>query len=209
MSNISDEEIERQLKDLERLEEMPAAVSERFEATLNKLLAEEKIEKRTWNPSSSWAIAAGFTLIFAIGAFLNINSDSGVQIPINDKNSVKPLIENPDGDILVSAKDLPVLVNEDVPFYASNSEYSNGIDTAKLPFDPDKNYRKISNLEVFLQSCIKSIGLEDSVSFLDRGLYESRSIIAVWSNLDKVSWQVFILDDECNGLDEILVNENR
>ena len=72
MSDISDDELKRLLKELDKLDEVPTDVAARMDATIDRLAAAEKSKKSSRFTSVSWALAAGFTLVFGLGVVLNM-----------------------------------------------------------------------------------------------------------------------------------------
>lgn len=204
MSEISDEELKRLLKELEALDELPEDVAARMDATIDRLAASEKRKKSSRFTSASWALAAGFTLVFGLGIVLNLESSPINQIP-STNTSQKP-IQNED-DVLTSTEDAPRMTSEPVAQYASNFDYSKGIQLSDLPFKPSTNYGSLSKLSTELQSCLTSLGLNESVSLVDEARYGDKEATAIWSAISGKTWQVNIIDATCEGIAEVLVND--
>ena len=206
MSGISEEEIERRLKNLGQLEEVPEGVSKRFEETLLKLSSEAPaVRKSSWLTSSNWAVAAGFALVFSLGAFIFGNSNSSISQNSSTNTSVSSKDNN--SEVLVSGGNAPQNTNAKVPVFYSSTDYSGKVFVSNLPFKPTNNFGAITELEESLKSCIRELGLEENVSLIDRAFFESKSAIAIWSALEERAWQVFVIDKNCSGLTEVLVDD--
>lgn len=204
MSEISDEELKRLLKELEELDEVPQDVAARMDATIDQLAAAAKRKKSSFFTSTSWALAAGFTLVFGLGVVLNLDSS-----PISQTNT--SITANPsDGkedDVLTSTGDEPAQTSNPVPQYSSGIDYSKEVSTKDLPFTPTVDYGSIEQVTSKIRSCIDSLELEESVSLIDLAKYKNQNVIAVWSALSSKSWQVLIISDACEGIDEVFVSE--
>jgi hypothetical protein len=204
MSEISDEELKRLLKELEELDEVPQEVAARMDATIDQLAAAAKRKKSSFFTSSSWALAAGFTLVFGLGVVLNLDSSPIGQTP-SISSSKSP--QNNNDDVLTSTDSEPELTDNPVAKYSTSLDYSKKITLSELPFKPTTNYGSIEELPNDLQSCVASLGLEDSISFIDVARYEDKVATAVWSAVTEKSWQISIIDSNCEGIAEVFVNE--
>ena len=204
MSEISDEELKKLFKELEALDEVPRDVATRLDATVQKLAAAEKNKKSSRLTTTSWALAAGFTLVFGLGVVLNLDSSPISQT--NTSSTSKPSEGNED-DVLTSTGDEPAQTNNPVPQYSSGIDYSKELSTKDFPFTPSVDYGSIEQLPTNIRSCIDSLGLEESASLIDLAKYKNQSVTAVWSAITSKSWQVFIISDTCEGIDEVFVSE--
>lgn len=207
MSGISEEEIERRLKNLGRLEEVPEGVSRRFEETLSRLSSESPaVKKGSWLESSNWAVAAGFALVFGLGAFIFGNSNTSIGPNSGTYSSASSTDNN--SEVLVSGGNALKYTNSKVPVFNSSTDYSEEVLVSQLPFKPSNNFGIISRLDVGMKSCVLELGLEENVSLIDKAFFESKSAFAIWSAIDEHTWQVFIVDENCSGLAEVLIDEN-
>lgn len=204
MSEISDGELKKLLKELEVLDEVPQDVAARLDATVEKLAAAEKSKKSSRLTNASWALAAGFTLVFGLGVVLNLDSSPISQT--NTSSTSKPSEGNED-DILTSTEVGPTKTNSPVPQYSSGIDYSKEISTKDLPFTLTVDYGSLEQLPTNIRSCLYSLGLEETVSLVDLARYKSQSVTAVWSALTSESWQVLIISAACEGIDEVFVSE--
>ena len=204
MSEISDEELKKLYKELEALDEVPRDVAARLDATVQKLAAAEKSKKSSRLTTTSWALAAGFTLVFGLGVVLNLDSSPISQT--NTSSTSKPSEGNED-DVLTSTGAEPTQTNNPVPQYSSGIDYSKKLSTKDFPFTPTVDYGSIEQLPTNIRSCIDSLGLEESASLIDLAKYKNQSVTAVWSAITSKSWQVFIISDTCEGIDEVFVSE--
>ena len=204
MSEISDEELKKLFKELKALDEVPQDVAARMNATIDRLSAAEKKKKSSRLATTSWALAASVTLVFGLGVVLNLDSSPINQSP-STSSSESP--QKSDEDVLTSTEGEPVVTIEPVAQYASNIDYSTTISLADLPFKTAVNYGSLVELPSELLSCLTSLGFEDSVSFIDVARYEDKEVTAVWSAVTSKSWQISIIDSNCEGIDKVFVND--
>jgi hypothetical protein len=206
MSKISDEELKRLLLELEELEELPEGLAARMDETIDRLAAAEKNKRNSRLSSTSWALAAGFTLVFGLGVVLNLESSPLSQGPSTNSSQTPQQTEN---DVLTSTESAPKMTSKPVMQYSSIIDYSKDIKEDDLPFEPSNNFGALSELPSKIQSCLISLGLNDSVSLVDRANYGDQKITAVWSAISQNSWQVYIIDSRCEGITEVLVNAQK
>ena len=204
MSEISEEELKRLLKELDGLDAMPEDVAARMDATIEKLATAEKQAKSSRFTTASWALAAGFTLVFGLGIVLNLDSSPINRVP--SANTSETPSENGD-DVLTSTENLPRVTSEPALQYSSSIDYSKAIKVSDLPFKPSTNYGSLAKLSIELQSCLTALGLNESVSFVDEAKYDNQKVTAIWSAISGTSWQVNIIDAKCEGVAEVLVND--
>lgn len=204
MSEISDEKLKKLFRELEALDEVPQDVAARLDATVQKLAAAEKSKKSSRLTSASWALAAGFTLVFGLGIVLNLDSSPVNQVPT--ANTSQTPIQNEE-DVLTSTENFPKVTSKPANQYSSNIDYSKAINVSDLPFKPSTNYGSLSKLSAELQSCLTSLGLNESVSLVDEARYGNEEVTAIWSAISGKTWQVNIVDATCEGIAEILVND--
>ena len=203
MSDISDDELKRLLKELDKLDEVPTDVAARMDATIERLAAEEKSKKSSKFTSVSWALAAGFTLVFGLGVVLNLESSPISQSPSTTSESSQ---KNED-DVLTSTDREPRQTNQEVPQYSSNLDYSKKLSIADFPFTPAVDYGNITNVTPELRTCLTSWGLEQSISTIDKAVYGEKKVSAIWSAITEKSWQVFLIDSNCEGVAEVFIND--
>jgi hypothetical protein len=203
MSDISDDELKRLLKELDKLDEVPTDVAARMDATINRLAAAEKSKKSSRFTGVSWALAAGFTLVFGLGVVLNLESSPISQSPSTTSESSQ---KNED-DVLTSTDREPRQTNQKVPQYSSNLDYSKTLSLADLPFTPAVDYGNITNVTPELRTCLTSLGLQQSISTIDKAVYADMKVSAIWSAITEKSWQVFLIDSNCEGIAEVFIND--
>jgi hypothetical protein len=204
MSEISDEELKKLLKNLGALDEVPKDVAARLDATIERWVAEEKSKRRSRLNPTSWSLAAGFTLIFGLGIVLNLDLFPISQAP---STSTTESIEKNADDVLTSTGNEPMQVVEPAPKYSSGIDYSKAISIGDLPFKPEVNFGTLSDLDSNTRSCLTSLGFKGTVSVVDFAFYGNQKVTAVWSALSVKSWIVSIVSPECQGVNEVLVNE--
>ena len=203
MSDISDDELKRLLKELDKLDEVPTDVAARMDATIDRLAAAEKSKKSSRFTSISWALAAGFTLVFGLGVVLNLESSPISQSPSTTSESS----QKKEDDVLTSTDREPRQTNQEVPQYSSNLDYSNKLSIADFPFTPAVDYGNITNVTSELRTCLTSLGLEQSISAIDKAVYADMKVSAIWSAITEKSWQVFVIDSSCEGVAEVFIND--
>jgi len=203
MSDISDDELKRLLKELDKLDEVPTDVATRMDATINRLAAAEKSKKTSRLTSASWSLAAGFTLVFGLGVVLNMESSPISQSPSTTSESS----ENNDDDVLTSTDREPRQINEPTPQYSSNLDYSKKLSLADFPFTPAVDYGSIIDVSSELRTCLISLGLDQSISTIDIAMYADKKVSAIWSAITEKSWQVFLIDSKCEGIAEVFMND--
>lgn len=204
MSEISDEELKKLFKELKALDEVPQDVATRMDATIDRLSAAEKKKKSSRLATTSWALAASVTLVFGLGVVLNLDSSPINQSP-STSSSESP--QKSDEDVLTSTEGEPLVTSEPIAQYTSNIDYSTTISLADLPFNTAVNYGSLAKLPSELLSCLTSLGFEDSVSFIDEAKYGDKEVTAVWSAVTANSWQISIIDSDCEGLAKIFIND--
>jgi hypothetical protein len=203
MSDISDDELKRLLKELDKLDEVPTDVAARMDATIDRLAAAEKTKKSSRFTSVSWALAAGFTLVFGLGVVLNMESS-----PISPStSSTSESTQKSEDDVLTSTDKEPRQTNQVVPQYSSNLDYSKKLSLTDFPFTPAVDYGNITNVTSELRTCLTSLGLEQSISTIDKAVYADMKVSAIWSAITEKSWQVFLIDSNCEGVAEVFIND--
>ncbi len=210
------EKLMQALRNVEPLEEVPADVSMRFHETLAKLSSQElKSNKRgNWLASGNqFALAAGFTLIFALGAVLTLNSgDGSIQIngdPTNQFSTVAPETNENDDQLLYSggAGVTPKVSGESIMI--SNSEH----DYAEIPKGFQKTlgvgitWSSDKSLEISLSSCLRSLELNKVTNLIDTGTLSNKPIRAIWSPVTLTSWNVYLVDFSCEVIAKKYVQE--
>jgi hypothetical protein len=51
------------------------------------------------------------------------------------------------------------------------------------------------------------LGLEQSISTIDKAVYEDKKVSAIWSAITEKSWRVFLIDSNCEGVAEVFIND--
>jgi hypothetical protein len=204
MSEKSDDELRGLFQEIGELKEVPLGVAASMEKTIQGLLQEEKIVKTSWINRNSLALAAGFIAVFALGIALNIDSSPVKNILPTNTDSQIPQNNN---DVLTSLGS--EIEASDAPLQQFNSglDYAKPIVIKDLPFTPISTYSTADTLSDELGNCLDELGLSETASFIDNALYNKKSVTAVWSAIDLNSWQISILNQKCEPLDEIFVRK--
>lgn len=198
------------------MEDVPADVSARFHATLSQLSNQgiEASKKKSFlSGSNQFALAASFVLVFALGIVINLNSDTTVPGQVN-------LVETqPSGSAISSG------VEDDQIQYSSGKnaipEKSNapiritdsGNDYKDIPMDFDKKiglsstWNSAVSLEKDDATCLRTLQLIDSTNLIDNGLFNGEAIRAVWVPVTQSSWNVFLVNSQCEAIDKKFVQK--
>ena len=209
------EELMKALHNIEPLEDIPADVSSRFQETLaNLALSTSHTQpKKNWlTGSNQFALAASFTLVFALGAVFTLNSgsnsDDSIGISQNQKSVTPAENDAEDDQLLYSAGEGSIPERSNTPVKVSNSAH----DYVAIPsgfqktLGVGKTWNSAEALNSTLQKCLKSLELEDSINLIDAGMLNQQAVKALWSPVTSNSWNVYLLDAECNVLDKKFVN---
>ena len=205
MSDKSDEQLRRIFREIGELKEVPSGIAASMEKTIEGLLREEKPAKTSWISRNSLALAAGFVAVFGLGLALNMDSS-----PINN---ISPTISNDQNsqkndDVLTSSGSEIEMTEAPLRQFNSSLEYAKPFKINDLPFTPITTYGKVSTLSGELRNCLVELGLSQTVSFIDEALYKDVGATAIWSAIDSKSWQISIINEKCEPVDEIFVRNN-
>jgi hypothetical protein len=212
--NDKAEELINSISRLESMEEVPAEVSVRFHETLSRLASQES--KKTsmlsrLTGTNQVALAASFVLVFALGAVVTLNTGDNLADPlgvVKPQSSASPSstdisddqIQYSGGDNSIPASS-PVLVKQT----ASLKEYT------EIPMDFYKKlgvgstWNSAANLDKVILECLKKLELTDSTNLIDSGIFQGKSIKAIWVPITGSSWNVYLIDSSCVALDKKFV----
>ena len=204
MSDKSDDELRGLFQEIGELKEVPLGVAASMEKTIQGLLQEEKIVKTSWITRNSLALAAGFIAVFALGIALNMDSSPVKNISPTNTDSQNPQNNN---DVLTSLGSEIELSDAPLQQFNSGLDYAKPIEIKDLPFTPISTYSTADTLSAELGNCLVGLGLSETLSFIDNALYNKKGVTAVWSAIDLNSWQISILNQRCEPLDEIFVRK--
>ena len=204
MSDKSDEKLGGLFREIGELKAVPLETAVSMEKTIQGLLQDEKSVKTTWIRRNSLALAASFVAVFGIGVALNM--DSNPLKNISPVISTDQNLQNND-DVLTSSESEIEITEASIRQFNSGSDYAKPIVIKDLPFTPITSYSKADTLSEELNNCLSELGLSQTVSLIDKALYNGIEIKAVWSALDLKSWQISIINSKCEPLDEIFVRD--
>ncbi len=204
MSNKSDDELRGLFREIGELKEVPLGVAAGMEKTIQGLLQEGKTVKTSWITRNSLALAAGFVAVFALGIALNMDSSPVNNISPNNTNNQNPQNNN---DVLTSLGSEIEISDAPLKQFNSGVDYAKPIVIKDLPFTPISTYSKANTLSAELGNCLAGLGLSETVSLIDNALYNKKGVTVVWSAVDLNSWQISILSQKCEPLDEIFVRK--
>ena len=205
MSDKSDEKLGGLFREIGELEAVPLETATSMERTIQGLLQDEKSVKTTWIRRNSLALAASFVAVFGIGVALNMDAN-----PIKNISPATSTNQNQqnNNDVLTSSESEIEITEASIRQFNSGLDYAKPIVIQDLPFIPISSYSKVDTLSEELNICLSELGLSQTTSFIDKALYNGIGIKAVWSALDLKSWQISIINNKCEPLDEIFVRDN-
>lgn len=210
------EELMKTLENIEPLDDVPAGVSSRFQETLASLaLRDSQVKsKKSWLiGSNQFALAASFTLVFALGAIFTLNSgsDSGDSIGVSQNQSTDTSAENDvkEDELLYSTGEGSIPVTSNTPIELSNSAH----DYLTIPGGFQKSlgvgntWNSTSALEPSVLNCLKSIELDRSTNLIDNGFVKKQPIKAIWTPVTSNSWNVYLVGIDCSVIEKKYVEE--
>jgi hypothetical protein len=201
MSENLDKELKELLGSVEHLHEVPPATSVRFEKTLDELVRAEAAKKRWFSAQNSFALAAGFLVVIGLG--VAVTSDEN---PINVNSPSRSSVgASSNADVLTSNDPSVEKSQSGINFHNSQVEYSSSLSLKDLPFTPATVIGTSETANKTLESCLRELGLLESVSDVDMALYQDEPVSAIWSPIALGKWQVSIVDQNCQPLDELLI----
>jgi len=209
-------EIKRSLNELNALEQVPPAVSRRFHETLDSLDAgkTEKLKKNAFQPSTwQFSLAASFLLVFAGTAIFLSSSDSPIAIDENESQSQSSSSESKS----LEAED-QLLYSADKNQEPENSPNSVIIKNSGLSYDKIESkfveelnvgntFNDSASVEANLQKCLTSLELGAVTNLVDTGTLDQKEIFAIWSPISKSTWNIYLVDMNCQAIDKRFIRK--
>lgn len=208
------EELIKGLQSIEPLEDVPAGVSVLFQETLTRLVQQEsKVKpKNNWLPSGNqFALAASFTLVFALGAVFTLNSGDSSSTSLNGAQG--PAIVNEessgikDDQLLYSGGANSAPQSSQAPIRETNNSHDYSEISSELiqKFSVGSSWNSKEGLSGPSLKCLNALELSTNTNLIDSGRYKGVQVKAIWSPLTKSSWNVYIVDSKCNVLEKKFV----
>lgn len=210
------DELLKNLKNLQPLEEVPADVSKRFHETLSHLASStsDTQPKKSWlTGTNQFALAASFTLVFALGAVFTLDSGSEPGGPISigqNQGANTPTESNIQEDqLLYSAGEgsIPKTSSEPIKIASSAHDYS----TLPTGFSEDLGvgftWNSSSSLKASTAKCLRSLELDESTNLIDSGFLNKTSVMAIWTPVSADSWNIYLVDGDCEVLQKSFSKE--
>lgn len=208
------DELANSIESIEPMEEVPADVSARFHTTLSQLSNQEikaSKKKSFLSGSNQFALAASFVLVFALGIAINLNSDTTVPGQVNlvetQPSGSATSSEFEDDQIQYSSGKNAIPKKSNAPIRITNS----GNDYKDIPMDFDKKigasstWNSAVSLEKDDATCLRNLQLINSTNLIDAGLFNGEAIRAVWVPVTQSSWNVFLVNSQCEAIDKKFV----
>jgi hypothetical protein len=208
------DELITSLSSVEPLEEVPSEVSKRFHETLSRLTNEQtsaKKKARWFNSVNQFALAASFVVVFALGAVVTLNSGDnsvdplGVAKPQSSASSSDTDITDDQIQYSGGDKSIPKSSTDLIKQTESSQDY------VEIPMDFYKKlgvgstWNSPAKLDNKTLQCLKKLELIDSTNLIDSGLFQEKSIKAIWVPVTRSSWNVYLIDSSCVALDKKFV----
>ena len=207
------DELITSLSSVEPLEEVPSEVSKRFHETLSHLANEQTsaVTKTRWfNSANQFALAASFVLVFALGAVVTLNTGNNSVNPLDvvkPQSSASSNTDITDDEIQYSGgdKSIPIASKDLIKQTASSQDYT------EIPMDFYKKlgvgstWNSAAKLDSVTLQCLEKLELIDSTNLIDSGLFQEKSIKAIWAPVTRSSWNVYLIDSSCVALDKKFV----
>lgn len=208
------DELIRSLSTVEPLEEVPSDVSKRFHETLSRL-AEDRVVTKTeshwFRNANQFALAASFVLVFALGAVVTLNSGGNPAVPlgvVKPHSSGSPTSADiTDDQLQYSAgnNSIPVSSIDLIKQTESLHDYSD------IPMDYYKKlgvgatWNSAAKLDSETRQCLDKLQLTDLTNLIDLGIFQGKSIKAIWAPVTRSSWNVYLVNSSCEAIDKKFV----
>jgi hypothetical protein len=210
------EELIKSFQNFGPLEDVPLDVSSRFQETLTNLaLRDSQVRpKKTWLTSGNqFALAASFTLVFALGAVFTFSSggDSSDSVDVSQNQMSDTPIENNfiDDQLLYAAGEGSIPETSNTPIKLSNSAH----DYVSIPtgfqrkLGVGNTWNTGESLEPATVKCLRSLGLHESTNLIDSGILNGNVIRAIWTPINSNSWNIYLIDTDCKVLEKKFFSE--
>jgi hypothetical protein len=214
MPKNDDELLIRALHKLDALEEVPSSVSKNFDKTLSRLVYEHEATKGNSQKRSgvlNFSIAASFFVVVAFGTVVTLNSQSEISVTSNpSETSGQP---NPsttsDQNLYSNNSDSgPKISSEPIQLINSKTNYELiNVDIARS-LGIDSSWNSTDKLEPDLRTCLKNLQVSQNLSTIDQGVFKGLNVRAAWSPLNLDSWNVYIIDSNCEVLEKKFVGNS-
>lgn len=208
------EELIKSLSSVEPLEEVPSDISKRFHETLLRL-AEDQVATKTkshwFSSANQFALAASFVVVFALGAVVTLNSGGKPADPlgfVTPQSSGSPKSTDITDDQLQYAagdNSIPVSSIDLIKQTESLHDYSD------IPMDYYKKlgvgatWNSAANLDSETRQCLNKLQLTEATNLIDLGIFQGKSIKAIWAPVTRSSWNVYLVDSSCEAIDKKFV----
>lgn len=205
------EELIKSFQNFGPLEDVPVDVSARFqEALTNLALRDSQVRpKKTWLTSGNqFALAASFTLVFALGAVFTLSSGGGssdsVDVSQNQTSNIPTENDIKDDQLLYSAggNSIPETSNSPIKISSSAHDYVIIPTGFQSKLGVGNTWNSANTLEPATAECLKSLGLNESTNLIDLGLLQAKTVKAIWTPVNSNSWNIYLVDDRCNVLEK-------
>ena len=203
----------RALQELDALDEVPSSVSKNFDKTLSRLVNEHEATKGNSQKRSgilNFSIAASFFVVVAFGTVVTLNSQS--EISVSSSSSETSGLPNPSttsDQYLYSnnSASQPKISPEPIQLMNSKTNYELiNVDIAGS-LGINSSWNSTDELEPDLRTCLKNLQISQNLSTIDQGIFKGLNVRAAWSPLNLESWNVYIIDSNCEVLEKKFVGK--
>lgn len=214
MPKNDDELLIRALQELDALEEVPSSVSKNFNKTLSRLVNEREATKGNSQKRSgvpNFSIAASFFVVVAFGTVVTLNSQSEISVTSNPSETPgQPNPSTTSDQYLYSnnSDSEPKISSEPIQLMNSKTNYELiNVDIARS-LGINSSWNSTDELEPDLRTCLKDLQISQNLSTIDQGVFKGLNVRAAWSPLNLESWNVYIIDSNCEVLEKKFVGKS-
>jgi hypothetical protein len=194
MSESQDEQFKKAIQGLDELEEVPEATAYRYRSKLNELASADRAARQKWTSSVPWKLVAGLVLVLSLGISFQVipTQDAQISLPPNSESTITPGTENVNPTPTETPKELP-----SQPGDSAELDYSSFKDLENISIPEDSSFLTTQDFPEVFKKCSYLLDKEPSLTFVEPGNYKGEKIMAVWSMRAGNSWQITIIDRDC------------
>ena len=214
MPKNDDELLIRALQELDALEEIPSNVSDNFDKTLSRLVHEHEANKSDSQKRSrilNFSIAASFFVVVAFGTVVTLNSQSEISIGSNPSETSGLPNPSTTGDQYLysnNSDSTPKFTSTPIQLMNSQTDYELINTETPRKLGIKSSWNSIAELEPDFGACLKNLQISQSLNTIDEGMYKGEKVRASWSPITLDSWNVFIINSDCEVLEKIYIGNS-
>lgn len=144
----------------------------------------------------------------AFGTVVTLNSQSEISVSSSpSETSGQPNPSTTSDQYLYSnnSESQPKISPEPIQLMNSKTNYELiNVETARN-LGINSSWNSIDELEPDLRTCLKNLQISENLSTIDQGKFKGLNVRAAWSPITLESWNVYIIDSNCEVLDKKFV----